>query len=74
MGTDDLLATVDALAWGEYEVERMTPADEKQPKIPESSQVRKVENSPNPQPQKNVGSEGSVVTGSSVGGWWGARS
>ena len=58
MGTDDLLATIDALAWGEYEVQRMTPTEENQPKSSEKSQVRKVESSPNPQSPKESSGKG----------------
>ena len=63
MGTDDLLATIDALAWGEYEVQRMTPTEGNQPKSSEKTQVRKVESSPNPQSPKESSGKGAWSKG-----------
>ena len=75
MGTDDLLATSDALAWGEYEVQRMTPTEENQPKSSEKSQVRKVESSPNPQSPKESSGKGAWSKGPpSLGGGRGRES
>lgn len=75
MGTDDLLATIDALAWGEYEVQRMTPTEENQPKSSEKSQVRKVESSPNPQSPKESSGKGAWSKGPpSMGGGRGRES